>query len=41
VNENFGDFTTGYVQWLVKAKNLDVACTQDVPLKLTASENDE
>jgi hypothetical protein len=26
INENFGDFSTGFRQWLIKAKDLDHEC---------------
>jgi hypothetical protein len=32
VNENYGDFNTGYYQYLVKALTLDHDCSQDVTL---------
>jgi hypothetical protein len=35
VNENFGDFSTGFEQWLIQAKNLPEDCSQDIVLTHT------
>jgi len=32
VNKNLGDYNTRWRQWVLKAKDLDADCTQDVPL---------
>jgi hypothetical protein len=32
ISTNYGDFNTGFAQWVVKAKNADTDCTEDVVL---------
>jgi len=35
INANFGDFNTGYSQWLFESKDFDVNCEEDVVLTRT------
>jgi len=36
IDANFGDYNTGYIQYLFQAKNVDVFCHEDI--ELTRSE---